>query len=338
MAKSSKAPKTPKTPPIAIIYGDDEHQKETTLTQVLDELLPPDVDRALAFTSYDASQKESQGGPSIVGVLEDLRTLPFLADRRVVLVREADAFITAHRERLEEYVAAPAPTGVLVLACRSFPKTTRLYKAADAAGAAIHECKKLFGRALVEFVVAQARESDKRFDAGAAQRLVDLVGQDTGILAGEVEKLCLYVADRATITNNDVSDLVGQSREEKIFAVADAAAIGKLPDALRLWQQVLETDPAAAFRAVGGLAFVVRRWLGAHQMLAEGASVRSIAPRMMMWGREQELETLLRRQPPSRLRRALAAIADLDSQAKSGGRSIERGIESFLIRLATPAR
>ncbi len=329
--------KAPHVPPIVVICGDEEHQKETALASALDALLPPEVDRALALTSYDGAQKPDQGGPAIAAVLEDLATLPFLSDRRVVLIRSADAFVTSHRERLEAYFAAPARTGVLILECRGFPKTTRLYKAVIAVGGQVVECKKLFGRALVEFVLAEFGKRGKRVDAAGAGRLVDMVGQDTGMLAGEVEKLCLYVGDRPAVTDGDVSDLVGQSREEKIFAVADAAGAGRLQDSLRLWHQVLETDPDAQFRAVGGLAFVVRRWLAAHRMVAAGDSLREVAPRMMMWGRERQLETILNRLPARLLRRLLAAIADLDSQAKSGARSIEMGIELLLVRLAAPA-
>jgi DNA polymerase-3 subunit delta len=327
----------PAAPPLIVIYGDDEHQRATAVTAALDELLPPPVDRALALTVYDGGRSADQGGPSLAAVLEDLATLPFLAERRVVLIRDAEAFISAHRERLERYAAAPAPTGVLILECRSFPKTTRLYKAAVAAGGRLCECKKLYGRELVAFVIEQARARGKRLDPAAGARLTDLVGQDTGILAAEIEKLALYVGDRSGITDRDVTELVGQSREEKVFAVMDAAAAGRLPDALRLWHQVLSSDPAAVYRAVGGMTYVVRRWLAAHRLRADGASIRAIAPKLMMWGREQELETLLARLTPQFLRRLLAAIADLDSQAKVGARSIETGVEMLLLRLAAAA-
>jgi DNA polymerase-3 subunit delta len=329
--------RTVPTPPIVVVYGDETHQKETALTRTLDTLLPPAVDRALALTAYDGDRSADDGGPSIQSVLEDLTTLPFLTDLRVVLIRAADAFISAHRERLEKYLAAPARTGVLVLECRAFPKTTKLYKAAAAVGGDVIECKRLFGKALIDLVAAEAGRHKKRLEYATAARLVDLVGSEAGTLVAEVEKLALYVGQRQEITDRDVGDLVGQTREEKVFAVADAAGAGRLAEALRLWHQVIETDPEASFRALGGMAFVVRRWLSAQRALAEGASVREIAPKLMMWGRERELEAILRRQPASRLRRALAALADLDSQAKSGGRSIERGIELLLVRLGAPA-
>ena len=290
------------------------------------------------MSEYDATRPVEQGGPSLAAVFEDLATLPFLSPRRVVLIRDADPFVTAHRERLEGYLAKPAPTGTLILECRSFPKTTRLYKAVLAAAGQITERKKLTGRGLVEFVLAEAGARNMRIAPAAAARLIDLVGNDTGTLAGEIEKLTLYAAERGSIDDKDVSALVGQSREEKIFAALDAAASGQLANALGIWRQVLATDPGAVFKVLGGVAFKLRQWLAAQRLLADGASISEIAPKVMMWHRERELETLLRRLPATFLRRMLAAIADLDSQAKSGARSIETGVELMLLRLGAPAR
>ncbi len=329
--------KAARVAPIVVVFGDDEYQKSVALARVLDSLLGPKVDRAFALTSYDAGQKPDQGGPTISGVIQDVATLPFLSDRRVVVVRDADSFISAHRERLEDYVASPAPTGVLVLECRSFPKTTRLYRAATTAGGQVVECRKLAGRAAAEFVLGEAAARNKRITPEAAVRLVDLIGADAGLLAGEVEKLCLYTGNRPQIQDGDVTELVGLSREERIFAVADAAGAGKLPEAMRMWQQVMETDPEAIYRAVGGLAYVLRRWLAAHRLVAAGEPIRGVAPKVMMWGRERELEAILARQRPTRLRRLLADVAQLDSQAKVGARSIESGIEAILVGLAAPA-
>jgi len=317
-----------------VIFGEELHLKEAALQRTLDDSLPPAVDRTLALNVYEGSRTAEQGGPSIRTVLEDLVTLPFLAERRVVVIRDADSFISAHRERLEKYVASPSPTGVLVLECRSFPKTTRLYKAAVAAGAQLIECGKLSGRAVAEYVAAQVAAHGKRMDPDAAARLIELIGPDAGLLAGEVGKLCLYVGERRTVTADDVRDLVGQTREEKVFAAAESAALGRLADSLRLWRHVLETDPEARYRAIGGLAFVARRWFLAHRLLADGATPYEVAPKVGMWGRHQELETILRRVTPPRVRSLLAALAELDAQAKTGSRSIEQGVERLLVELA----
>lgn len=325
------------TPPIAVFFGDEEFQKSQALGRLLDTLLPPDVDRGMALCEYDGAKAENQGGPSLASVMDDLATLPFLADRRVVVIRDADKFITAHREKLEKYLKSPAPTGVLVLCCRGFPKNTKLYKAAAAIRGQLIECKKLTTRGLIDFVITEARVRNKRIDYTVATRLVELIGQDQGLLVGEVEKLCLYAYDRPAITANDVADLVGLTREEKIFAVMDAAATGQLPLALQLWYQVVATDVDAIYKALGGMSYKVRAWLTAHQMAADGMPSRVIAPKVGMWNRERELGTVLRRLPPTRLKRILATIAQLDSQAKVGARSIDTGIEAVLTEMAAPA-
>ncbi len=319
-----------KTPPVVVLFGDEEYQKSKTLTTLIDELLPPEIDRGMALSIYDGGQREEYGGPVLAQVMDDLRTLPFLAPHRVVVVREAESFISEHRDKLERYVERPAPTGYLILETKSFPKTTRLHKAVVAAGGRVVECRKMNNRGLAEFVVEEAASFDKRIDRPAVGTLLDLIGAEQGMLAAEVEKLALFVGDRPTISREDVHTLIGQTREEKIFAVMDAAAAGELEAALRLWRQVLATDSAAVFRAVGGLAFVLRRWLMAQRMRAEGASVRTIAPKVMMWGRERELDALLQRLSEPRMKRLLASLAELDAEAKVGNRSIETGVEALL--------
>jgi DNA polymerase-3 subunit delta len=322
---------------IIVIYGDEDFQKQTALAAALNALLPPEVDRTLALTTYDGAQGEEQGGPSFAAVADDLATLPFLSPRRVVVVRDADRFITAARERLERWVAAPPPTGTLILECRSFPSNTRLAKAAVAGGGKVIECRKLYGKALIAFAEQAAQTRGKQLVPAAAERLVNLIGQDQGAIDAEVEKLSLYVGGRPKITPEDVAALVGLSREEKVFAVMDAAALGRLPEALGLWQQVLSTDPDAVYKAVGGVAFVLRKWLTAHRLVADGAAPAEIAPKVMMYGRAAELATILRRLPAARVAAVLAQLGTLDAQAKSGTRSIERGIEGLLVELASPA-
>jgi DNA polymerase-3 subunit delta len=168
-------------------------------------------------------------------------------------------------------------------------------------------------------------------------RVASLVGQDAGMLAMEAEKLCLYVGERATITVADVTELVGLSREEKVFAAVDAAGAGRVSEALTIWHDVLATDRAAAFKAVGGIAYKLRVYLAAQRLAGEGQPARAIAPKVQMWGRERELEVILRRLSLERLMALLAALAELDSQAKVGARSIETGVESFLVQVACAA-
>ena len=74
---------------------------------------------------------------SLADVLDELRTLSFFARRRVVVVEEADPFVTKYRAELETYVQSPAKSGVLVLMVKSLPSNTKLAKLVDAGGLAL---------------------------------------------------------------------------------------------------------------------------------------------------------------------------------------------------------
>jgi len=162
----------------------------------------------------------------LADVLDEVRTLPFLAKCRVVVVDNADPFVTAFRKELEAYAEKPSRSGVLILSAKSWPGSTKLAKQVDKVGLAI-ECKTPDERDLPAWLIELAKARGKtKLDADAARLLVDLVGAEVGLLASEVDKLIVYVGDRGQIRREDVAKMVGSGRIEKIFAVVDAATTG----------------------------------------------------------------------------------------------------------------
>ena len=106
---------------IYVIAGKDESLVAARFQELLDTLLPAEQ-RMTGLFSVDGDEA------AIAEVLDELRTTPFLTDRRIVAVRGADGFVSKHRERLERYFERPAATGVLVLTVSSWDARTRLAK------------------------------------------------------------------------------------------------------------------------------------------------------------------------------------------------------------------
>ncbi len=79
---------------IYVIAGKDESLVGAQCRQLLDELLEPSQRATGLFDAEAGSVSPSE-------VLDDLRTLPFLTDKRVVLVRDADDFVSRNRPLLE---------------------------------------------------------------------------------------------------------------------------------------------------------------------------------------------------------------------------------------------
>ncbi|NIA16959.1 MAG: hypothetical protein GWO86_01295, partial [Planctomycetes bacterium] len=99
--------------PIYIIAGKDKFLIDGEYSKLLDKLIEQQQ-RAMGLWQVEADKTE------IADVLDELRTLPFLAERRVVVIKGADDFISNNRELLERYFDNPCPSGVLVMTVSSW--------------------------------------------------------------------------------------------------------------------------------------------------------------------------------------------------------------------------
>src|SRR5687768_15703483 len=94
---AARNPSKPKLAPIYVIFGAEAFLKREAMTQIVAQVLG-DADPALALSEYDGG-----GSVDLAAVFDDLRTLPFLTPLRLVIVRDADTFITRCRQELEDY-------------------------------------------------------------------------------------------------------------------------------------------------------------------------------------------------------------------------------------------
>src|SRR2546423_1151098 len=120
-----RVPKAATPQPLYVLHGDEPFLKRLVHAAVRRLVLGPDED-GFARTTYPGDKAEW------AAVLDDLRTLPLLSPRRLVVVEAADPFVSRERARLEKFVAdlgkAPA-TGVLVLDVQTWASTTKLARA-----------------------------------------------------------------------------------------------------------------------------------------------------------------------------------------------------------------
>ncbi|HUW81279.1 MAG TPA: DNA polymerase III subunit delta [Phycisphaerae bacterium] len=293
---------------VFVLHGKDDYLQRMHLQQVVRRVVGDD-DQHMALTQFDGPEA------ALADVLDELRTLPLLAERRVVIVRQADPFIKNHRAALEQYLAAPSPTGVLVLLCDSWPSNTRLARRVPQVGEAI-ECETPPRRRLASWLVNYAAQHcQKKLQPPTAQKLVDLIGDDSlGKLCGEIDKLATYVGDAVQITDNDVEELVGHHRQEKVFGIIDAAERRDLAQAMELWQQVLASDRDAPYRAIGGLAWALRRLIDQQPHPSRAAG---------------------RRLDPAQLMEHLVRLAEADHAIKTGTGTVQSVVEKFIVELCT---
>lgn len=310
------------------IFGADEFRKREALEGLCARLA--EGGEGFGPTRFSGAEAE------LADVLDAVRTFSLLGDRQVVIVEEADPFITRYRSNLETYCENPAESGVLILAGNTLAANTRLYKIISRVGEVI-KCDPLRGRAIGDWIGEQARSQyGKSIDVRAAGLLRELVGDSLGMLDGELSKLSTFVADRNRITAEDVEALVGNHREETVFAVTDAMAAGNVALALHHWERVLATDRAAPGRAIGGLAWAIRRLLDIKLKAEQGTPLATLA--RQAFTDPTTLSRRLERVSVADLQRQLCDLLDADLSSKTGLGTVATAVERFIITHCTKAQ
>src|SRR2546423_1485622 len=113
-----RQPEKPGVRPIYVVYGDDAYLLQQAQRAIVRVALGPEADE-LAVRRFSGDQA------TLADVLDEVRTLPFFAKLRLVVVEGADPFVTAHRRELEAYAEHPSDGGILVLVTKAWTSTTR---------------------------------------------------------------------------------------------------------------------------------------------------------------------------------------------------------------------
>ena len=315
-------------PVIFVVYGKN-HRLVTEQIEKIAEWVLGASDRQVSLRSFEGDQAE------LADVLDEVRTLPFLSKRRLVVVRDADDFISTYRQNLEAYLDNPSPTGVLLLVPESFPGTTRLAKKAKKIGEVI-SCEPVKARDLPRYLTKYAQQTHSlQLTPKAAALLVELGGDESGMLCSEIDKLAAYLAAPAQETKRieveDVQELVGNNRQYNVFNVIDAMTQGQAGSALKLLEQMLGQDRYAQYKAVGAFAWHFRRLYNGRLMLDRGVSEREVIRQLRIWSQTEAFIQQLKQLRIETIANCLQSLMHIDLVSKTGGGTVRTGLEKLII-------
>lgn len=297
--------------PAYLVNGEDELKRETVLKRLrarMDKL--GDMD----FNS-DTFDGETALGGDIVAACN---TMPFAAEARLVVVRNADALKKADSEALVEYLAEPSSTTVLAVVARKLAKNTRLYKALAAMGKqAVIDCAPKKAYELPKTVRGMAVSHGITMSDAGARRLVELVGENTVHLDAEIKKLALAHAGGQPIGPAEVEALVTRSAEVKPWDFTAAFAARDTAECVNLLGKM---ESASPYALIGMCVTRLRELIAAHALAARGqGGAKELAAYLKQpeW-RVKNHPAWARRWTADELRRALVTARDAERAMKSG--------------------
>ncbi len=293
---------------------------------------PFEIDRVADYIEAHALAEHERGFNQVVlygrdadvaTILGNARRYPMMADRSVVIVREAQTVVDLERDPglklLVRYLEQPQPTTVLVLCHKHKTLDGRkaLAKAVEkSASTVLLTTKKLYENQVPAWLSAYVKGRGATISPDAVLLLVQRAGTDLARLASEVEKLLTGLPTGQIIDQNAVLAAVGMSREFTIFELQTALIQGngaQVERITRFFEQNPKDNPIIP--QLGLLFGFFARLLVLHQQKAGGP----INWRAALGSRaflQKEYEAAMGRFPYDRARRVIGYLRRADLQAK----------------------
>ena len=313
---------------IYVIAGKEDSLVNANAAELLDKLLEPSQRVTGFFDPESASATASE-------VLDELRTAPFLTDKRVVLIRAADDFVSDNRELLEKYFDNPCPTGRLVLTVKNWDSRTKLAKKLPKVGKLISIVQPKPWELPQRLIKYALDAHNKKLDRNAAELLVELAGDELARLYSEVDKLALFAGSEKVITAKHIETLIGHNRIFGAFAVIDAVIARNAGQAVGRLRAMFAEDKSTEYTVVGAFAYQLRRMFNAKAMLAKGAQRGDIIKRCQIWGNKESFFALIRKMSLEQIGKYLQRLAETDYAIKTGRTKAPVAMEQFLLELSS---
>lgn len=314
---------------VFVLYGVERHLLGKVQQFLLKQFLGDGEDDDLGETRFSGKDAE------LKAVIDELSTVSMWGDQRVVIVENADDFVSKNRAALERYVESPAKKSIFVLNVSKWPKNTKLAKKVAKTGLAI-ECSEMKGARLNRWLVATARdEYGKQLSADAATLMIDLAGNQLGLLSQELAKLTSYVGENERISPDDVRKLVGGWKAETTWTMINAVRDAKMDTAFTCLEKLLVAGEAPQ-RILGGINFVFRKVAHATEYSRGGASLKVSLRKAGIFPNDVDATSrYLRRIGRPKAERILTHLITADKNMKGGSRVPDRlQLERLLVTLS----
>ncbi|HJS53652.1 MAG TPA: DNA polymerase III subunit delta [Chitinophagaceae bacterium] len=177
-------------------------------------------------------------------VINACRRYPMFSERQVVLLKEAQQMRDI--EKLESYIENPLASTVLVVSYKEkkVDGRTKFAKLLKERGVLL-STKKIYDNQLPQWIEEIVKEHGYEISRKALMLLVDHIGNDLNRIENEIEKILVNLGKRKTISEDDIEEFIGISKEFNVFEFQNAIASKDLANCIRI-VQYFEANPKAA--------------------------------------------------------------------------------------------
>ncbi len=308
-----------------LLYGDEAYLKQQYKHNLV-KALNPDGD-TMNFNHYEGK------GVDVKQLIDLCETMPFFADRRVILLEDT-GFFKNKSEELADYMKELPDYLCMVFVESEVDKRNRMYKAVKACGT-IAEFARQDEKTLMRWAAGILGKAGKKITQRDMELLLTKTGTDMGNLRMELEKLICYTEGRDVVTAEDIEEICTTQTTNRIFDMVRAVTEKNQKRALDLYYDLL-TLKEPPMRILFLLAKQYRQLLQVKQFAEAGLAQQEMASKLGVPSfAVRNIASCARAYTISELEQAIKDFVDAEESVKTGRLEDKLSIELLIIKYSS---
>ena len=214
---------------VYLLFGEEAYLKKQYKDKLRKAMVSPDDNMNYAY--FEGK------GINVNEVIDLAETLPFFAERRLIVMEDTGFFKSASAE-LADYIKEMPDTTSVIFIETEVDKRGKLYKAVQSKGRVV-ELGRQDENTLLRWVAGNVKQEQKMMSESTVRFFLSKVGTDMENIQKELEKLFCYTMEKDSITAEDVETICTTQITNQIFDMVNAVADKKQRKALEYYYDLL---------------------------------------------------------------------------------------------------
>ena len=307
---------------IYLLHGEEAYLKKQYKEKLRNAMVSPEDNMNYAY--YEGK------GINLNEIIDLAETLPFFAERRLIILEDTGLFKSAAAE-LADYIKDMPDTTSMIFIESEVDKRNKLYKAVQSKGRVV-ELGRQDESTLLRWVAGNVKRENKQISENTVRHFLAKVGTDMENIQKELEKLFCYTMDKESITSEDVDTICTTQITNQIFDMVNAVADQNQKKALEYYYDLLALKEPP-MRILFLLARQFKLLLEVKTMDKQGYARKEIAEKTginpFVVGKYQAQAKAF---SGSELRKIMEDAVGTEESVKTGVLSDTLGVELFIMR------
>ena len=285
--------------------------------------------------TMNASRFEGKG-IDVKEVISLGETMPFFADRRIILL-ENTGFFKNQCPELAEYLNNLPDYLYLLFVEEEVDKRSKMFKTVKQIGRVV-DFSVQDEKTLMRWVLGIMKREGKQITQRDMEHFLSKTGTDMSNIEKELEKLLCYTMDRSVITGEDIDAVCTTQINNRIFAMVQAVAEQNQKKALDLYYDLLALKEPP-MRILFLLSKQFRQMVLAKKMAGEGAAQSEIASKLGVQSFvARNLLSCARAYSTEELEQAEGDFAEAEEAVKTGRLQDVLSVELLIVKYSSSGR